>query len=309
LVSNDRTVTSPARTHQALSMRFRAGFSTRSKVWLIRGCYVTSARTLAGQDLANSDECEISRFDVSLKTRVQRLEKLFKRPDRAQTDAQRWLAQNHPETLQRYNRLFQTNRGDTDAVLRALSNDDLNLLIDALDPARRAEKARWTGVIERIRPLVTDTAFEIVAAFLRRQFDLDSKAWRWPVVTYLWLSACPPQLRGPSIAALNGHHFDGPYPWLEDWLHNLVGNCSRLPPTVSSECIGELVQTRIRHAAGTDLKTKCDVRTCDECGLLRPVSIKSCPHCAATSWSWNGERFAPGQGWRGLAESELAAFD
>jgi hypothetical protein len=164
-------------------------------------------------------------------------------------------------------------------------------------------------VIERIRPIVTDTDFEIVVAFLSRQFDLDSKAWRWPVVTYSWLAVCPSALRGPSIAALNGNQTHGPYPWLEVWLYNLVGINSRLPPTISSECIGELVQIRIAHAASGDHKSWCDVRACDECGLLRPISIGSCPHCATTGCSWSGERFAPGQGWRGLAESELAAFD
>jgi hypothetical protein len=290
-------------------MRFRAGFSTRSKVWLIRGCYVTGARTLAGQDLANRDECEISRFEVSLKTRVQRLEKLVKRSAPVETDADRWLAKHHPETMERYSQLFQEHRGDTDAVLRELCDDDLDKLIDALDPARRAERARWNGVIGRIRPLVSETDFSTIAAHLRHQFQMDFTSWRWPVVTFSWLAVCPSPLRGPSIAALKGNQACGPYPWLEVWLRNLVGINSRLPPTISSECIGELVQIRIVHAAGTDQKTWCDVRMCDECGLLRPISIKSCPHCAATSCSWNGERFAPGLGWRGLAESELASFD
>jgi hypothetical protein len=246
---------------------------------------------------------------VSLKTRVQRLEKFTKRPASAESDAHRWLVQNHPETLNQFGQLLKDHHGDREAALREMSDLELNTLIDAFNPERRTDRTRWNGLLERIRPIVTDTDFEVVAAFLSRQFDLDSKAWRWPVVTFSWLAVCPSPLRGPSIAALKGNQTYGPYPWLEVWLYNLVGINSRLPPTISSECIGELVQIRIAHAAGTDQKTWCDVRSCDECGLLRPNSIKACPHCAATTCSWNGERFAAGQGWRGLAESELAAFD
>jgi hypothetical protein len=249
-----------------------------------------------------------SGFPLSLKTRVLRLEKLTKRPASVETDAHQWLVQNHADTLHRYDQLLKKHGGDQKAALREMSDLDLNILIDAFNPQRRTERARWNGVIERIRTIVTDSDFECVAAFLHRQFDLDSTAWRWPVVTYMWLSKCPPPLRGLSIAALSGNQTCGPYPWLEVWLYNLVGINSRLPPTISSECIGELVQIRIAHAAGTDHKTWYEVRSCDECGLLRPISIKTCPHCAATSCSWNGERFAAGQGWRGLAESELAAF-
>jgi hypothetical protein len=228
---------------------------------------------------------------------VQRLEKLCQRADSGDAEADRWLARHHPETLERLNRLHQIHRGNTDMVVRALSMEDLDNLIDALNPEHRAERARWKALIERLRPLISDDEYATIAKFLLDKFELNSTAWRWPVATYSFLSACPPALRGAAIAALIREH-SGPMPWLHTWLLSVVRIESRLPPDVQPECIDALVQAHI-----TTNSNWWDMRICNGCGLLRPMSIQVCPHCPA-----NGQPLA-GDDWRTLGESELLAFE
>ena len=232
-----------------------------------------------------------------------------KRSAPVEIDAECWLAQHHPDTLEHYNQLFKNHRGDTDAVLRALSDNDLDSLIDALDPERRAERIRWNGVIERIRPLVSDSEFTTVAEHLRDQFLLDATAWRWPVVTLAWLTACPLALRGAAIAALNGNQSSGPNPWLHVWLTGLARIESRLPPDIAPGCVEVLVQAQIANAATGEFKIWYEVRTCETCGLLRPASLATCPHCVSANCASEGQQPAQRHDWRGLAESELASFD
>jgi hypothetical protein len=178
----------------------------------------------------------------------------------------------------------------------------LDNLIDALDPERRAEKARWETLVERLRLVIGDAELTTVRRFLHHKFQLDSTAWRWPVVTYSLLIMCPPALRETAIAALEGNQSSGPCPWLDVWLMSLARLESRLPPDVQPECVEVLVQAHI-NATNSDRRNWWDVRTCNACGLLRPVSVQVCPHCPA------GEQTAAKDGWRGLAESELSAFE
>jgi hypothetical protein len=245
---------------------------------------------------------------MSLLARVKRLERMWRRDETNDTVNWFWLKAHHPDTLQRYGQLWQLHRGNQEAALRELSVEDLDNLIDACDPERRAERARWLGMVERIRPLVGPDDIRAIEEFFRHRFSLNPKEWQVPVVTFRWLTACPAALRGAAVLALKGNQTFGPTPWLELWIGLLARLTSRLPPDVSSQSIQTLAEHHIANAAKADRGSWWDTRSCDQCGLLRPVSLPACLHCGSTSCSWSIAHIVQGREWRRLAESELASF-
>jgi hypothetical protein len=158
---------------------------------------------------------------------------------------------------------------------------------------------------------------------------VEGQAWdlaarrRVPHALLLFLRTLPPEDRTVRPDELtikrlpNGRQADErANPWLGQWIDNLAGLYSRLPPDVDPELLGRLVRRYRSGDAGYYSLNSHETVACNGCGLQRPITREeargrpvsgACPHCGRDAgWTWCLFRRRD-LDWQPLAAAELAA--